>query len=215
MFPEFLFHHRLAHLWGRLYTEFAPFQLALLDGEEIVAESHAVAIPWDGSVEGLPAGWESAFELAMTGELAPAALSMLAIAVQPSRQGEGLGARMLELAREAARAEGLGAVLAAVRPTLKERYPLIPIEEYMTWRRADGSHFDPWIRLHERVGGELVAPSPESLVIEAPVSDWQAWTGMAFPADGDYVVPRMLAPLTVCEGRGRHAEPNVWLCHRL
>jgi GNAT superfamily N-acetyltransferase len=215
VFPEFLSHHRLVHLWARLYTDFAPFQLALLDGDEIVAEAHALAIPWDGTVDALPTGWDSAFELGMTTELEPAALSMLAISVLPSRRGEGLGMRMLVAAREAAQTEGLGAVLAAVRPTLKERYPLISIEEYMTWRRVDGSHFDPWIRLHERAGGEVAAPSPESLVIEAPVSDWEAWTGMVFPADGVYVVPQMLAPLTVRDGRGRHAEPNVWVCHRL
>ncbi len=57
--------------------------------------------------------------------------------------------------------------------------------------------------------------APESLVIEASVCDWEAWTGMPFPADGDYVVPRMLAPLAVRDGRGRHAEPNVWICHRV
>jgi GNAT superfamily N-acetyltransferase len=215
VFPEFLLHHRFADVWDRLYADFAPFQLALLDGDEIVAEAHAVAIPWDGTVEALPAGWESAFELGLTTELEPTALSMLAISVHPSRRGEGLGMRMLAAAREGARGEGFRAVLAPVRPTLKDRYPLISIEEYMRWRRADGSHFDPWIRLHERAGSEVAAPSPESLVIEAPVSAWQAWTGMEFPADGDYVVPQMLAPLTVRDGRGRHAEPNVWMCHHL
>ena len=59
----------------------------------------------------------------------------------------------------------LEVVLAPVRPTLKDRYPLIPIERYMEWRRADGAHFDPWLRLHERAGGELLAPAPESLVM--------------------------------------------------
>jgi GNAT superfamily N-acetyltransferase len=215
VFPEFLFHHRLASLWERLYTDFGQFQLALLDGDELVAEAHAVAIPWDSTVEGLPSGWDAAFELGMTTEHEPAALSMLAISVQPSRRGEGLGMRMLTAACEAARAEGLGAVVAPVRPTLKDRYPLISIEQYMMWRRADGSHFDPWLRLHERAGGEIAAPSQESLIIEAPASDWRLWTGMEFPADGEYVVPRMLAPLTIRDGRGRHAEPNVWVCHHV
>jgi hypothetical protein len=36
---------------------------------------------------------------------------------------------------------------------------LISIERYMEWRREDGSHFDPWLRLHERVGGRIVAAS--------------------------------------------------------
>ena len=102
-----------------------------------------------------------------------------------------------------------------MRPTWKDRYPLIPIERYLSWRRADGSHFDPWLRLHERVGGEILAAAPDSMTIEAPVADWEAWTGMAFPEDGDYVVPGMLDPLRVRDGRGRHVEPNVWVVHRL
>ena len=103
----------------------------------------------------------------METELEPNALSMLVIGVDPARQGERLGGRMLEASRDAAREAGLSAVLAPVRPTLKDRYPLIPIERYLTWRRPDGSHFDPWLRLHERVGGEILAPAPDSMKIEA------------------------------------------------
>ena len=68
--------------------------------------------------------------------------------------------------RDAAREAGLRELAAPVRPTLKSQYPLIPIERYMEWRREDGSHFDPWLRLHERVGGRIVAPSPVSMTIE-------------------------------------------------
>ena len=122
---------------------------------------------------------------------------------------------MLEEMRAAARAGGLRELIAPVRPTLKARYPLIPIERYAEWRRGDGEHFDPWIRVHERIGGQLFAVAPESMVMDCPVSDWEEWTGMRFPGDGDYVVPEMLAPLYVRDGRGRHVEPNVWLRHRL
>ena len=215
VFPEFLLHHSLVHYWNRLYTDCPEFQLALLDGSEVVAEAHALPIPWDGTVAGLPEGWAAAFELGMTTDRPRSALSMLAISVSPARQGEGLGRRMLDAACDAARAQGLDAVLAAVRPTLKDRYPLTPIERYLRWRRPDGAHFDPWLRLHERAGGEILAAAPDSLAIEAPVSDWAAWTGMSLPEEGDYVVPGMLAPLTVAAGVGRHVEPNVWVCHRL
>lgn len=216
VFPEFVNHNEMGpRYWNRLYTEFPAFQQALLDDEEVVAEAHAVAIPWDGTVTGLPPGWDATFPLAFDGGLDPTALSMLVISVAPERQGEGLGARMLEASRDVARDAGLTAVLAPVRPTLKDRYPLISIERYLSWRRADGSHFDPWLRLHERLGGEILAGAPESLVMDDPVSDWERWTGMAFPEDGEYVVPGMLAPLVVRGGRGRHAEPNVWVSHHV
>jgi hypothetical protein len=38
------------------------------------------------------------------------------------------------------------------------------------WRRDDGSHFDRWIRIHEHVGGEILAAAPRSMTITAPVS---------------------------------------------
>jgi GNAT superfamily N-acetyltransferase len=174
-----------------------------------------VPTAWDGTADDLPSGWDEAFLRAYESGREPDVLSALAISVRPDRQSQGLARRMLEEMRGAAAAGGLRELIAPVRPTLKARYPLIPIEEYMEWRRPDGSHFDPWIRVHERVGGEILAPAPESMVMDSPVSDWEEWTGMQFPADGDYVVPEMLAPLHVRDGRGRHVEPNVWLRHRV
>ena len=67
--------------------------------------------------------------------------------------------------------------------------------------------------MHERVGGVIERAAPQSMLIEAPVADWEEWTQMVFPADGTYVVPGMLAPLEVRDGVGVHVEPNVWLRH--
>jgi hypothetical protein len=139
--------------------------------------------------------------------------SLLAISITPAARGRGLPAALIEAVRRVAREQDLDAIVAPVRPTLKERYPLIPIERYMEWRRQDGTHFDPWLRTHERVGGTIVAAAPESMRIEAPVADWEEWTGMRLPDDGTYVVPAMLAPLEIHGGVGTHVEPNVWVRH--
>ena len=69
--------------------------MALLDGEELAAEAHAVPVAWDGSLADLPSGWDAAFVRGMTSERGPTALSALAISVRPSRQGEGLSQRMI------------------------------------------------------------------------------------------------------------------------
>ena len=115
-----------------------------------------------------------------------------------------------------ARAAGLSAgVIAPVRPTWKERYPLVPIEEYMLLAARRRHALRPWLRIHELVGGEIVAAAPRSMVIRAPATDWAEWTGMAFPADGEYVFPGALATLVVEDGIGTHVEPNVWVHHRL
>ncbi len=213
-FAVFLHHNEPGEkYWALLYDRFPDFQVALVDGDDLLAEAHAVPVAWDGSPEDLPSGWDEAFVRGMTSEREPNVLSALAISVLPGRQGEGLSQRMIGAFRDTARAAGLGAVLAPVRPTWKERYPLIPIEQYVDWRRDDGSHFDPWIRIHERVGGEILGAAPESMVMRAPVADWEEWTGMRFPADGEYVFPGALATLLVAGGIGTHVEPNVWLRH--
>jgi GNAT superfamily N-acetyltransferase len=215
-FPEYMNHNVPGgKYWGRLYEDYPDFQLGLLDGGELIAELHSIPTPWDGSSDDLPAGWDEAFLRAFESGREADVLCALAISVRPDRQSRGFAARMLDEMRAAAARGGLRELIAPVRPTLKARYPLIPIERYLAWRREDGAHFDPWIRVHERVGGEIIAPSPESMTIEAPVSDWEDWTGMNFPDDGDYVVPELLAPLYVRDGVGRHVEPNVWLRHRL
>jgi GNAT superfamily N-acetyltransferase len=214
-FPEYMHNNEPGNLyWERLYTDFPSFQLALVDGHELLAEAHAVPVPWDGTVAGLPSGWDEGFTLGMTSDAPPTALMAIAISVSPSHQGRQLSSRMIEAFKENASAAGLTGVIAPVRPTWKERYPLISIDRYVEWRREDGSHFDPWIRVHELVGGEILASAPASMTMQAPVSDWEEWTGMRFPEDGEYVFAGCLAPLTVRDGIGTHVEPNVWMLHR-
>ena len=213
-FPTFMHYNEPGgKYWGRLYDEFPDFQVALVEGDELVAEAHALPVAWDGSLDDLPSGWDEAFVRGMTSDREPTVLSALAISVNPARQGQGVSQRMIQAFRYTARAAELTGVIAPVRPTLKERYPLIPIETYMEWRREDGTHFDPWIRIHERLGAVIVAAAPRSMVMRAPVADWEEWTGMRFPADGEYVFPGALATLVVADGVGTHVEPNVWLRH--
>lgn len=215
-FPEYMHNNEPGNrFWGRLYSDFPQFQVALVERDELLAEAHAVPVPWDGTLDDLPSGWEEGFVRGMTSSDPATALMAIAISVAPTRQGQRLSGRMIETFKENARAAGLDSVIAPVRPTLKERYPLVPIERYIKWRRDDGSNFDPWIRIHEHVGGEILAPAPESMVIRAPVADWEEWTDMLFPDDGEYVFPGGLATLTVRDGIGTHVEPNVWLLHRL
>ena len=214
-FPEYMNRSEAAELyWGRLYTDFADFQVALVEGDELLAEAHALSLPWDGTLEDLPSGWEDGFVRGMTSARPHTALMAIAISVAPDQQGRKLSSRMIQTFTDNARAAGLeNGVIAPVRPTWKERYPLTPIERYAEWRRADGSHFDPWLRVHELVGGEIVAPAPHSMTIRGSAAEWEEWTGMAFPEDGTYVFPGGLAPVTFVDGVGTHVEPNVWVRH--
>ena len=68
------------------------------------------------------------------------------------------------------------------------------MERYGEWRRADGSRFDPWLRVHERVGGEPLRVAPAAMTVVGSVADWEAWTEVTLPGSGRYVVPCGLRP---------------------
>ena len=84
-FPEFMHHNESGgRYWGRLYDEQPDFQLALVDGDEPVAELHSLPLAWDGSVDDLPAGWDDAFIRAFESGRPADALAALAISVARS-----------------------------------------------------------------------------------------------------------------------------------
>jgi hypothetical protein len=134
--------------------------------------------------------------------------------VDPDHEGEGLSRVLLEHMRGLAHERGWELV-APVRPSLKHRYPLTPIERYVQWRRAEGLFFDPWLRAHERLGAELIGIAEDSLVVEGTVGELEEWTGLELPDTGSYVVPGALVPVEVDRehDRGSYREPNVWMRH--
>ena len=206
--------------WRFLHELFPEYQFVLYDEEadDVLAQGHSVPLRWDGATDGLPAGIDAALPAAVElrrsgGE--PDTLCAMAVEISPHAQGRGLSRVMLEAMCDIGARHGLSDLIAPVRPSWKERYPLTPIERYVTWRGEDGLPFDPWIRVHERMGGEILKPEPHSLRITAPVAEWEQWTGIAFPEPGEYTFPRGLATLDVEDDVGRYWEPNVWMRHAI
>jgi GNAT superfamily N-acetyltransferase len=223
VWPEYNLHSEDPHgYWDRLFDEFPEFQFVLYDydAKEVIAEGHTVPCDWDGTAEGLGEGIDTmlaaAFEARAAGR-APTALCALAAEVRPQFQGGGLANRMLDVMSEIGREAGLTHLIAPVRPSLKDRYPITPIEQYVPWTRDNGEPFDPWIRIHTRRGGQIAKPIPRSMRITGTVSEWEEWTQMQFPGDGSYTFPGGLATLEIDHGadRGSYWEPNVWIIHRL
>ena len=208
--------------WGRLFDAFPEWQFALYDEQEqaVVAEGHTAPCNWDCTVEGLGDGIDAMLVAALDAEKSgrpPSAACAMAAEIRPQHQGRGLAARILDVMAELTREAGLAHLLAPVRPSLKERYPITPIERYVQWTRGDGQPFDPWIRTHTRRGGRIVKPLPNSMRISGTVTEWEQWTDMSFPDDGLYTFPRGLAPLAIERGRdvGSYWEPNVWIVHAI
>jgi hypothetical protein len=44
-------------------------------------------------------------------------------------------------------------------------------------------------------------------------TEWEAWTDLQFPEDGEYVIPGGLVPVRFEGGRGSYVEPNIWMRH--
>jgi hypothetical protein len=205
----------LNRYWHRLTEERSEFQFHLVgDGDEILARARSIPIRWDGDVDDLPEGIDGAIARGLD-EGGANVLCALVIMVPRDLQGRGLSGAALEGMLELARWHGLTDLIAPVRPSWKERYPLTPIDRYAAWRREDGLLFDPWMRVHERLGADVLKPEPQSLRITGTVAEWESWTEMPFPESGEYVFPQGLATVAIDResGRGAYWEPNVWMRH--
>lgn len=221
LWPEFLLHGAVAGRYDHhTSSTFAAFSFYLCEDGEVVAAGKAVPLFWDGTAEGLPAGWDAALEESVRSHLAgetPNTLCALGAMVARGRQGQGWSGHVIGAMRALARLHGFGALIAPVRPTQKAAYPLTPMERYALWRRGDGLPFDPWLRTHERLGGRVWRVAEASMTVTGTPGEWEAWAAMPFPDSGEYVVPGALCPVHIDIGRdeGRYVEPNVWVVHDL
>jgi len=210
LWPPFMGQDQVVQaFWPRLYEVYADFQLWVLDGKRTVAYACTLPVRWDGIPE--PRGLDWAMTNGVAGD--PSDLCAIVVGVLPEYRGQGLSATLLRRMAGLASAHGLDCMIAPVRPTWKERYPLTPIDRYILWRREDGLPYDPWLRTHERLGAEILDLAPRSMCVTGSREEWEEWTGLQFPEDGDYVVPGALVPVRFEGGRGTYVEPNVWMRH--
>ena len=220
VWPEYNLHGDvLNRYWPHLDEDFADFQFVLYDEatDTILAEGHTAPFFWDGDDSTLPPGIDAAITAAFTDGERERANTLCALAAETPRGGRarGMAAEILGAMRTLAGRHGLKHLVAPVRPSWKERYPITPIERYVTWRREEGQLLDPWMRVHERLGARVTTPLPESMLISGTVGEWESWTDMVFPESGEYVFPEGLATLHVDRenDKATYWEPNVWLVH--
>jgi GNAT superfamily N-acetyltransferase len=218
--PEFLLHGDSTN-WGLLFDELSDSQLLVTDSDGVLmAVGHTAHLIWDGTIDDLP---ESLFDVIARAHAArrskqqPNTVSALAAMVAKPYRQQGLSAEIIRQMISLADRAGCNSLIAPIRPILKDRYPLVPLEEYVNWTVPSGEAFDPWIRLHLRLGAELLAIADSTLRVEGTVSDWEKWTGMDFPGSGPHIVPGALAPVEIdlALDRGTYHDPNVWMIHSL
>lgn len=209
--------------WNSLHRAFPDFQFALIDDSTgcPAAVGNSVPLSWGGSPRELPdEGWDWALTQAFGDCRAgrPAYVQCaLAISVAPNARRAGLSAHMIKAMKSIGAARGLRELYAPLRPFLKSLYPLTSMESYLRWEDSRGLPFDPWMRAHVRLGGEVIKPCVKSMRITYSVDQWERLTGLRFPESGSYVVPDALTLVEVDRAlnTGTYVEPNVWLRHAL
>lgn len=218
--PTFMLNDPVAmENWGRLVECFAQHQLMVLDGDEIVALANAVPLHLDAPVSELPdrgVDWGVKRSLSDHAANRPAnALMGVQVVVAEGHKGKGLSETATRAMLDLAKREGIGHVVIPVRPAHKHRFPLIPMEDYIAWKREDGLPFDGWLRVHARLGGQVIRICSHSMRIPGTIAEWTKWTGQTFPGSGEYHVDGALVPITIDveADTGLYLEPNVWIVH--
>lgn len=204
------------------FERHARHQLVVLDDQDVVmARAASVPLSWDGDPDDLPdTGWDEALRRSMADTYTGRELNTLCaleIAVIPDRQAQHLSQRTLRALNDHARDAGYRDVVGPVRPSAKHTRPQLSMGDYAARTRPDGLPEDPWLRVHVRVGGQVLKVCPVSMTISGSLAQWRGWTGMPFDTSGPVEVPGALAPVTVNleHDHAVYVEPNVWVRHRL
>lgn len=215
--PEFLRHGDDDH-WKAIFRTFPGFQMLFISGDDLAGVGHTVPLYWNHENDDLPSGIE---DIILSGmdcikqNQRPNALAALAVMVSKPHRRKGMSTEILNAMKMAAKQNNMEALIVPVRPTLKSRYPMTPFDQYVTWKSADGGPFDPWLKVHCKMGATVLKIAPKAMIVEGTVAQWEYWTGMRFPSSGDYIVKGALQPVSIDRGNdiGRYEDPNLWMLH--
>ncbi|MBT3756288.1 MAG: GNAT family N-acetyltransferase [Candidatus Cloacimonetes bacterium] len=221
VWPEFMLHDAVANeYFFQLYSDFPEYQYWLLDGEEIVGTGNCIPISWTGELADLPdEGWDWALEKGfndLKAGLEPNLLCALSITINPKYQGKGISKEMIRSMVQIGIKSKLEKLIIPVRPTLKKEFQQLPMDDYI--QKRDGSQlFDPWLRVHEKMGGKIIQVCSKAMDIRGTIQDWKDWTGLDFPKTGSYEIEGALKPINIDleKDEGIYIEPNVWIAHQL
>jgi hypothetical protein len=219
-FPKFISADlALKEYIGRVREYFPHLDVMMVDeSENPVATGWGVPISWSGDVADLPSSFAEILRRAIDvhdSGSEPNTFVICGAVVDPARKGSGTAADLIRALIGVGQAESMTRVLAPVRPTRKHLYPLFSIEDYASWVRDDGLPFDPWLRLHVRLGARVISLAREAQTMTGTVQEWEEWTGMSLPVSGEYVIPQGMSVLRIDRGvdLGSYVEPNIWVQH--
>ncbi len=223
-FADFMDHSEIVNrYWWQLYERWPEWQYLLFDenADTVRVLGNCFPLRWEGSFGELPdGGVEWALETAVTQHTAgvePNTACAFQIIINRNSLGQGLSYRAVEEMITVTRERGMADLLAPVRPNRKENYPDLPFDQYVGWKREDGLPVDDWLRVHVRLGGEVLHPCYRSFVVKGTLEQWEKWTGQRFSKSGKYSLTGGLVPIEVdtASDSAVYTEPNIWVRHDL
>ena len=136
LWPEFMFHDPISNkYWDKLFELFSEYQFLLKSEGEIIGIGQCLPLFWDKPFQKLPkGGWDWALEKGIIDKLKginPNVLNGLQIAVNKDHQGKGISSLVLKEMAAIAKEKDFKNVIIPIRPSLKSRYPLIDIGDYI------------------------------------------------------------------------------------
>jgi hypothetical protein len=202
----------------RLLDHFADFQLCLVDRQRdyVVATANCAPLQLDRFGDWPDGGWDWMVQKAWTErDRAPNLLAGLAVSIPAVYRSKGYAAILIRAMKELAVARGLAGPLIAVRPTMKAKFPALPIADYANQTDEHGHSYDSWLRTHIACGGRLEGFCDHSMHVCEPVAFWEIWLNRQFPASGFYDVPDGISQVNIDleNNCGTYTEPNVWVSY--
>jgi len=201
--------------WQRLYQVYPEYQLLFRINSEYIVVANSAPIYWNGKVDDLPSGFDEAIETIIEENEKPNTLCGLAVVISKKHLGKGISFKIINNLKKLAKSYGYSSLILPVRPTLKSQYPTISMDNYTNWEK-DNLPFDPWLRVHVKIGGEILKVANPSMIVRGTVSDWQRWTGMHFGESNEYIIQGALNPVNIDleNDLGEYIEPNIWVLHK-
>ena len=201
--------------WQRLYQVYPEYQLLFRINSEYIGVANSAPIYWNGNIDNLPAGFDEAIETIIEDNKKPNTLCGMAVVISKEHLGKGISSVIINNLKRIAKSYGYSNLILPVRPTLKSQYPTISMDNYTKWEKDD-LPFDPWLRVHIKIGGEILKVANPSMIVRGTVSDWQRWTGMHFGESNKYIIPGALNPVNIDleNDLGEYIEPNIWVLHK-
>ncbi len=219
--PEFMMHDPVSNrYWKSLFDFFPDFQFSIF--EENKALGYANSIPLNIEPQNMQhldnRGWDWALEKGFNDKRkgkTTNTLCGLQIGINKQFQSKGISYNLIEGMQKIARNSNFRHLILPVRPSMKCKYPLIEMEDYITWTNDEGLPFDPWIRAHTKMGAKIINVCNNAMYIPGTISQWEEWTGLEMKTSGNYIVEGALVPVKVSIENDlvEYCEPNVWMIH--